>query len=115
MAKKKMSFEQALGRIEEIVSEIEEGSVPLEESIDKYGEGMSKSKGNGVDPVVVMKKFGADPLRFAMAFLATESQDVRLPLDFECPYCDAKVEQTKDNRTRPRVKCPKCKEVRQDI
>jgi valyl-tRNA synthetase len=78
--------------------------------LDKYGEGMSKSKGNGVDPVVVMEKFGADPLRFAMTFLATESQDVRLPLDFECPYCEAKVEQTKDNRTRPRVKCPKCKE-----
>ena len=40
MAKKKMSFEQALQRIEEIVSEIEEGSVPLEESIEKYGEGI---------------------------------------------------------------------------
>ncbi|MCP4376156.1 MAG: exodeoxyribonuclease VII small subunit [bacterium] len=39
MAKKKMSFEQALQRIEEIVSEIEDGSVPLEESIDKYAEG----------------------------------------------------------------------------
>ena len=39
MAKKKMSFEQALERIEEIVSEIEDGSVPLEESIDKYAEG----------------------------------------------------------------------------
>ncbi len=39
MAKKKMSFEQALQRIEDIVSEIEDGSVPLEESIDKYAEG----------------------------------------------------------------------------
>ena len=39
MAKKKMSFEQALQRIEEIVSEIEDGSVPLEESIEKYAEG----------------------------------------------------------------------------
>ena len=40
MAKKKMSFEQALQRIEEIVSEIEDGSVPLEDSIDKYAEGI---------------------------------------------------------------------------
>jgi exodeoxyribonuclease VII small subunit len=40
MAKKKVSFEQALERIEEIVSEIEDGSVPLEESIDKYAEGI---------------------------------------------------------------------------
>ena len=39
MAKIKMSFEQALERIEEIVSQIEDGSVPLEESIDKYAEG----------------------------------------------------------------------------
>ncbi|MDP6047733.1 MAG: exodeoxyribonuclease VII small subunit [Phycisphaerae bacterium] len=39
MAKKKMSFEQALERIEEIVSQIEDGSVPLEESIEKYAEG----------------------------------------------------------------------------
>ena len=36
----KMSFEQALERIEEIVSQIEDGSVPLEESIDKYAEGI---------------------------------------------------------------------------
>jgi len=40
MAQKKMSFEQALERIEEIVSDIEDGSVPLEESIDKYAEGI---------------------------------------------------------------------------
>jgi len=40
MAQKKMSFEQALQRIEEIVSEIEDGRVPLEESIDKYAEGI---------------------------------------------------------------------------
>jgi exodeoxyribonuclease VII small subunit len=39
MAQKKMSFEQALQRIEEIVSEIEDGRVQLEESIDKYAEG----------------------------------------------------------------------------
>ena len=39
MASKKLSFEQALERIEEIVSEIEDGSVPLEESIEKYAEG----------------------------------------------------------------------------
>jgi len=39
MPRKKMTFEQALERIEEIVSRIEDGSVPLEESIDKYAEG----------------------------------------------------------------------------
>ncbi len=77
--------------------------------LDKYGFGMSKSKGNGIDPVAVIEKFGTDSLRFALAYLTTENQDVRLSLDFECPHCGAIVEQTKKNRTLPRVLCPKCK------
>ncbi|MCL2624089.1 MAG: valine--tRNA ligase, partial [Planctomycetaceae bacterium] len=77
--------------------------------LDKYGETMSKMKGNGIDPVKVIDKFGADSLRFAMAHMCTESQDVRLPLDFECPHCQTAVEQTKKNRILPRVECPKCK------
>jgi valyl-tRNA synthetase len=77
--------------------------------LDKYGEGMSKSKGNGIDPLNVIDKFGADALRFALAYLATESQDVRLALDFECPHCRETVEQTKKNRVLPRVPCPKCR------
>ncbi|MBQ2683086.1 MAG: valine--tRNA ligase [Thermoguttaceae bacterium] len=77
--------------------------------LDKYGEGMSKTKGNGIDPVFVIEKFGADSLRFAIAYLTTESQDVRLSLDFECPYCGATVEQTKKNRTLPKILCPKCR------
>lgn len=77
--------------------------------LDKYGEGMSKSKGNGVDPVAVMEKFGADALRFALVYLTTDSQDVRLSLDFECPYCGAVIEQTKKNRTQHVVECQKCK------
>ncbi|MDR3198742.1 MAG: valine--tRNA ligase [Planctomycetaceae bacterium] len=76
--------------------------------LDKYGEGMSKSKGNGIDPISVIAKFGADALRFALAYLATENQDIRLTLDFECPYCGTLVEQTKKNRTQPKIICPKC-------
>ncbi|MDR2114840.1 MAG: valine--tRNA ligase [Planctomycetaceae bacterium] len=76
--------------------------------LDKYGEGMSKSKGNGVDPISVIAKFGADALRFALAYLTTENQDIRLTLDFECPYCGTIVEQTKKNRTQPKIICPKC-------
>ncbi|MDR2704865.1 MAG: class I tRNA ligase family protein, partial [Planctomycetaceae bacterium] len=76
--------------------------------LDKYGEGMSKSKGNGVDPISVIGKFGADALRFALAYLTTENQDIRLTLDFECPYCGTVVEQTKKNRTQPKITCPKC-------
>ena len=76
--------------------------------LDAYGEGMSKSKGNGVDPVDVIAKFGADSLRFGLATLTTETQDIRMPVQFECPHCEALVEQTKENRTRPRVRCQHC-------
>jgi exodeoxyribonuclease VII small subunit len=41
---KKLSFEQALERLEQIVSQIEGGQVPLEDSIDQYAEGMNLLK-----------------------------------------------------------------------
>ncbi len=76
--------------------------------LDKFGEGMSKMKGNGVDPVDVIEKFGADALRFGLADLTTTTQDVRMPVDFECPHCQKLIEQTKENRVCPRVKCKHC-------
>ncbi len=90
------------------------GEVPFREVfihpkiLDGYGETMSKTKGNGVDPLDVIDKFGADALRFGLAFLTTDTQDVRMPVQFECPHCEALIEQTKKNRQLPRVECPKC-------
>lgn len=77
--------------------------------LDGYGETMSKSKGNGVDPIDVIDKFGPDSLRFGLAWLCTETQDVRMPVQYECPHCEAKVNQTKENRQSPTVECEKCK------
>ena len=91
------------------------GDIPFDEVfihpkiLDGYGEGMSKSKGNGVDPVDVMEKFGADSLRFGLAYLTTETQDVRMPVEFECPRCGGMIEQTRENRVRPKIKCSHCK------
>jgi len=48
--------------------------------LDGHGERMSKSKGNGVDPVDVIETHGADALRFTLTHMATETQDVRLPV-----------------------------------
>ena len=76
--------------------------------LDGYGETMSKSKGNGVDPLDVIEKFGADSLRFGLAALTTETQDVRMPVQFECPHCQQLVDQTTKNRILPRVACSKC-------
>jgi valyl-tRNA synthetase len=90
------------------------GDVPFHEVyitpkiLDGYGETMSKSKGNGVDPIDVIEKFGADALRFGLAYLTTDTQDVKLPVDFECPHCGAQFPQTKKNRQLPRIECEKC-------
>ncbi|MBX3420208.1 MAG: valine--tRNA ligase [Pirellulaceae bacterium] len=90
------------------------GEVPFREVfihpkiLDGYGETMSKSKGNGVDPIDVIDKFGPDALRFGLAWLATETQDVRMPVQFECPHCQALLNQTHQNRELPVIECPKC-------
>ena len=49
--------------------------------LDGKGERMSKSKGNGVDPVDIIDLYGADALRFGLASLATETQDIRMPVE----------------------------------
>ncbi len=76
--------------------------------LDRDGETMAKSKGNGVDPLDIIAKFGADALRFGIAYLTTDTQDVKLPVEFECPHCQAVFAQTKKNRQLPRIECEKC-------
>ena len=48
---------------------------------DGNGKRMSKSAGNGIDPVDIIDLYGADALRFALASLATETQDIRMPVE----------------------------------
>ena len=56
----------------------------------------------------MIEKFGADSLRFGLAYLTTETQDIRMPVEFECPHCQKLIEQTRENRIRPRIKCKHC-------
>ena len=44
MAKQKLTFEEAMTTLEQIVTAIEEGDVPLEESIEKYADGIKLIK-----------------------------------------------------------------------
>ena len=45
---------------------------------DADGQKMSKSKGNVVDPLSVMDKYGTDAFRFTLAALAAQGRDIRL-------------------------------------
>ncbi|RMH50189.1 MAG: valine--tRNA ligase [Zetaproteobacteria bacterium] len=45
---------------------------------DAQGQKMSKSKGNVIDPLVMVEKYGADALRFTLAHMATPGRDVKL-------------------------------------
>lgn len=79
--------------------------------LDGFGEGMSKSKGNGVDPLDIIDLYGADALRFGMVNLATETQDTRMPVVNVCPHCGTQVP-VKQEHTGMRTKklaCPGCK------
>lgn len=49
--------------------------------MDGQGRRMSKSLGNGIDPVDIIDMYGADTLRFGLASAATETQDLRLPVE----------------------------------
>jgi len=49
--------------------------------LDKKGRRMSKSLGNGIDPVDMIDKYGADALRFSLLRLASKGQDIRFSED----------------------------------
>jgi valyl-tRNA synthetase len=45
---------------------------------DAKGQKMSKSKGNTMDPLELIDKFGADALRFTLAAMAAQGRDIKL-------------------------------------
>ena len=55
---------------------------------DEQGRKMSKSLGNGVDPLQVVEKYGADALRFSLAMGVSPGNDTR--------YSDEKVESARN-------------------
>ncbi len=65
------------------------GCVPFKDvyihAVIQDGEGrkMSKSLGNGVDPLDIIASHGADAMRYTLASMATNTQDVRLPVELD--------------------------------
>jgi len=55
--------------------------------LDAKGKRMSKSAGNGIDPIEMIDKYGADAVRYSLVLLTKEGQDVKLSPDrFEQGY-----------------------------
>ncbi len=46
--------------------------------LDKLGRKMSKSLGNGIDPLEMIERYGADAVRFTLVWMTTEGQDLKL-------------------------------------
>jgi valyl-tRNA synthetase len=61
--------------------------------LDEHGRRMSKSKGNGVDPVDLIDLYGADALRYALMSRAGQVQDIKVK-----PIKDGKQEQVEQAR-----------------
>ena len=51
---------------------------------DKHGRWMSKSLGNGIDPLDMIEQYGADAVRYCLIILCAQGQDIKLdPTKFE--------------------------------
>jgi valyl-tRNA synthetase len=60
--------------------------------LDGKGERMSKSKGNGIDPVDIIQRYGADAMRYVVCEIQTGTQDVRLPIQAISPFTGGPVD-----------------------
>jgi valyl-tRNA synthetase len=79
---------------------------------DGFGERMSKTKGNGLDPLDIIDLYGTDAMRYGMAAIATETQDSRLPVVNVCPHCGTQIPVKQEHmymRTK-KLACPQCKQ-----
>ena len=48
---------------------------------DKKGRKMSKSLGNGIDPIEVVNEYGSDAMKFTLGFMASQGQDIQIDMN----------------------------------
>ena len=77
--------------------------------LDGKGERMSKSRGNGIDPVDIIGRYGTDAMRYILCDMQTGTQDIRLPVQAISPYTNEVVDlaTAKHGRTVFTYICPK--------
>ncbi|MCC7191679.1 MAG: valine--tRNA ligase [Phycisphaeraceae bacterium] len=84
---------------------------------DGEGQKMSKTLGNGVDPLDIIHSHGADAMRFTLAAMTTQTQDVRMPVSAICPHCGKVFTPTMTAVSggyrvmSPASDCPQCKKT----
>jgi len=76
--------------------------------LDGKGERMSKSRGNGIDPVDIIEAYGADAMRYVLCEMQTGTQDIRLPVQAISPFTGEHVDlaQAKHGRSMFTYLCP---------
>jgi len=63
------------------------GKVPFRDVLlngivrDEFGRKMSKSLGNGIDPLEMIEKYSADAVRFTLIIMSSEGQDINLSVN----------------------------------
>ncbi len=95
------------------------GEVPFRDVVitptilDGLGERMSKSKGNGVEPLDIIAMYGTDALRYYVTSIAGETQDSRLPVSNVCPHCGnlVPVKAEHMNLRTKKLVCTACKKA----
>ncbi len=55
---------------------------------DGKGVRMSKSKGNGIDPLDIIDSHGVDAMRYVLCEMQTGSQDIRIPVQAISPFSE---------------------------
>ena len=90
------------------------GDLPFTDSfihaniLDGKGERMSKSRGNGIDPVDIIERYGTDAMRYVLCDMQTGMQDIRLPVQAISPFTNEIVDlaTAKHGRTIFTYICP---------
>lgn len=73
-AKKKLTFEQQLADVEALISQMESGSMTLEESMKRYEEGMKALQ-------ALEKELAGAAQKLTVLRRSAEGQDVEIPLE----------------------------------